>query len=207
MSSSRQDAVQRQAVIQRAAIYRLVSVTNSVPSLKIDLRYGTADNITQRPLYPRYMPVLLHESTAERVKVAQAALQARGYGLMIWDAWRPPEVQRELYAQGGKTGLFLNPDTGWSRHCGGVSLDATLVDAEGRPLKMPTSFDENMDPKRRLPQVENAAALQHVALLHEVMRAAGLMPLPGEWWHFDDIDFLHHPVRVVWAKEVGLKLP
>jgi D-alanyl-D-alanine dipeptidase len=206
VSSSRRVTTKRQSLIQRAAAYQLVSLTAHVPSLKINLRYGTTDNLTKRPLYPHDMPVLLYANTAERVKVAQAALEARGYGLLIWDAWRPPEVQRQLYAYGGQTGLFLNPDRGWSRHCGGVSIDATLVDREGRELKMPTCFDENLDPALRQPEMVDGDARYHVTLLHEVMRKAGLVPLPGEWWHFDDIDFIHHPTRVVWAHELGLEV-
>jgi D-alanyl-D-alanine dipeptidase len=203
----RRDIMKRQSVLQRAAMHQLVSLPAFAPSLKIDLRYRTADNVSGRPLYPRDMPALLHANTAERVKAAQAALQTRGYGLLIWDAWRPPEVQKQLYAHGGGTGLFLNPQTGWSRHCGGVSVDATLVDREGRALPMPTSFDENLQPSRHPPEIINPEAAHHVAVLHEVMRAVGLVPLPGEWWHFDDIDFIHCPVRVVWAHEVNLELP
>ena len=31
-------------------------------------------------------------------------------------------------------GLFLAPKNGWSRHCAGISLDATLVDSNGKSL-------------------------------------------------------------------------
>jgi beta-N-acetylhexosaminidase/D-alanyl-D-alanine dipeptidase len=38
------------------------------------------------------------------------------------------------------------------------------------------------------------------------MREAGLMPLPAEWWHFDDIDFLYDPVPVIHGSVIGVPI-
>lgn len=191
----------------RAGARGLVAVAQAVPGARVDLRYQTAANVTGRPLYPADMPCLLRRSTAEKLARAQELLQARGCGLKIWDAWRPPEAQQKLHEHGARTGMFLDPAKGWSRHCGGVSVDATLVDARGRELEMPTYFDENLEHAASDTRHPDPAVRANVALLHEAMRAAGFAPLPGEWWHFDDLEFLYTPVPVIHAADLGLTLP
>ena len=185
----------------------LVDLRRTIPSLVIDLRYATSDNITRRPLYPADMPCLLRASTAQKLKKAQSRLRAQGYGLKIWDAWRPTEVHQRLYSRGARTGLFLDPARGWSRHCGGISVDATLVDREGRELPMPTRFDEDLPhtASHRLPA--DPTLRRHVTLLHDAMTAAGFKALPGEWWHFDDLDFLYRPMPVIKAADLSITLP
>jgi zinc D-Ala-D-Ala dipeptidase len=193
-------------VVEKAREHGLVDVRQAIPGISVDLRYATRHNVTGRPLYPRDMPCLLRPSTVERLKEAQATLRAQGYGLRIWDAWRPSEVQEKLYSHGGSTGMFLDPKVGWSRHCGGVSLDATLVDAKGRELPMPTYFDENLDHAASDQTPSDPMVRRNLHILHSAMRSAGLLPLPSEWWHFDDTDFLQNPVLVVRARDLGIKI-
>ncbi len=204
--TERRSAMLHGRVVEKAVQYDLVDVRQAVPDIGIDLRYATAQNVTGQPLYPRHMPCLLRSMTVERLKQAQASLRIQGYGLRIWDAWRPPEAQERLYAHGGGTGMFLDPRTGWSRHCGGVSLDATLVDAAGRELKMPTYFDENLEQASSARVDPDPVVRGRLSILHAAMRRAGLIPLEGEWWHFDDQDHLHDPVPVVWGREVGVQI-
>jgi len=195
------------AVMAAARQHGLVDVRAAIPGIGVDLRYRTRRNVTGRPLYPRNMPCLLRASTAERLKQAQATLRAQGYGLLIWDAWRPTEVHQQLFASGSHhPGMFQDPDDGWSRHCGGVSVDATLVDAAGRELKMPTYFDENFERAASDLRPQDPVVRQNLHILHSAMRSAGLVPLPSEWWHFDDIDFLHNPVLVIKGKAIGISV-
>lgn len=183
----------------------LVSVSRAIPGIEIDLRYGTAQNITGRPLYPKRMPCLLRASTAQKLKKAQAHLHAQGYGLKIWDAWRPLEAHQRLHRHDG-TGLFLDPKHGWSRHCGGVSVDATLVDRKGREQRMPTAFDDDLPHAASLQSPANPEVRRNLQILHEAMRTAGFQPLPGEWWHFDDLEFLYQSIPVITGKDLGIKL-
>ncbi|MES2598309.1 MAG: M15 family metallopeptidase [Verrucomicrobiota bacterium] len=196
--------IDQKQVLRAAQAKGLVDVRAAIPGIKVDLRYATRHNVTGRPLYPRNMPCLLRPSTLERLKQVQAALKTQGYGVKIWDAWRPPEVQEMLVSQDGKSGMFLDPEVGWSRHCGGVSLDATLVDASGHELRMPTAFDENFAQAGSDQIPADPIVRQNLQVLHSAMRAAGLKPLPSEWWHFDDIDFISNPVLVIKGKAIGI---
>ncbi|GEP44658.1 M15 family metallopeptidase [Brevifollis gellanilyticus] len=197
--------IDKKQVTAAARAKGLVDVRAAIPGIRVDLRYATRHNVTGRPLYPRNMPCLLRAATLERLKVAQAALKAQGYGVKIWDAWRPPEVQRLLVSKDGESGMFMDPETsGWSRHCGGVSLDATLVDASGHEMRMPTAFDENFAQAGSDQIPADPVVRQNLQILHSAMRAAGLKPLPAEWWHFDDIDHISHPVLVVKGEDIGI---
>lgn len=202
----RRSAIVPSRAIEKARQYGLHDVRASIPGIAVDLRYCTARNVAGRPVYPANMPCLLRASTVKRLQQAQAALQAQGYGLRIWDAWRPPEAQQVLYAHGGRSGMFLDPDAGWSRHCGGISLDATLVDLEGREQRMPTYFDEDLGHAASTQQSSDPLVQKNHTLFHQAMRAAGLIPLPAEWWHFDDEDFLRNPVPVITAAQLGIRL-
>lgn len=192
---------------RRAQRAGLVEVRDLAPDVSIDLRYRTAANVTGRPLYPSDMPCLLRRSTAERLAAAQARLRTQGYGLRIWDGWRPPEAHQRLHDHGQSTGLFLNPDSGWSRHCGGISVDATLIDSKGREQAMPTYFDENLAAAASDTRHPSPTVRSNLRRLHEVMEEAGLKPLPGEWWHFDDLEFLYTSIPVIRARDLAIVLP
>ncbi len=200
----RRSAIVPNQAIALARQYGLVDVRTAVPDISVDLRYATRHNVVRRPVYPANMPCLLRASTVAHLKKAQASLRRQGYGLRIWDAWRPQEAQQVLYAHGGGTGMFLDPRTGWSRHCGGISLDATLVDLEGHEQRLPTYFDEDLQKASSNARPRDPVILRNLEILHRAMREAGFTPLEGEWWHFDDADYLHEPVSVIRAADLGM---
>lgn len=194
-------------ILHRAKRAGLIEVRELAPDISVDLRYTTAQNVTGRPLYPAGMPCLLRRSTAERLGAAQARLRAQGCGLRIWDGWRPPEAHQRLHDHGKRTGMFIDPGGGWSRHCAGVSVDATLIDADGRAQAMPTYFDENLEAAASDTRHPAPAVRRNLRLLHEAMQEAGFKPLPGEWWHFDDLEFLYTSIPVIWGRDLGILLP
>jgi D-alanyl-D-alanine dipeptidase len=196
------------AAIARAQVRNLVDVREVLPDIVCDLRYRTSANITRQVLYPSDMPCLLLASTAEKLRQAQEILRAEGYGLKIWDGWRPPEVQQALFEHGGYTGMFTDPNIMWSRHCSGTAVDVTLVDASGRELKMPTKYDEGGPQSHYLAEVKSEEARKNRHALQMAMLAAGFSILDSEWWHFDDSEFNNGPVPpAVFAGEIGIELP
>lgn len=201
-------AAQLHEVISAAGQRGLVDVRTYIPDIQYDLPYRTKKNVCWQPLYPQDMPCLLHIRTVEKLRVAQEILRSKGFGLKIWDAWRPPEVQESLFEHGGYTGMFTPPSLMWSRHCSGTAVDVTLVDATGRELEMPTGFDEadaKTSHNSSLPSEEVKSRRMSLQL---AMTAAGFSMLDTEWWHFDDAEFDNGGVPpVVFAKDIGLTLP
>lgn len=190
--------------IELAQKYDLVDVRATIPDIAIDLRYATPDNVTGHAIYPPHMPCLLRFETAEKLKKAQALLRARGYGLRIWDAYRTPEAQETLHKHGGSTGMYLSPTTGWSRHCGGIAVDLTLVDAQGREQRMPTYFDQDFEHASHHYSGGDPVVEQNLQILKVAMKEAGFTQLESEWWHFDDGDFITNPQPIIYGWELGL---
>ena len=204
----RRSAVVPHEAIPRAAEKQLVDVRTVLPDIVCDLRYTTGDNITRQRLYHDDMPVMLLASTAEKLRKAQESLRAQGYGLKIWDAWRPPEVQLKLFEHGGYTGMFTDPRIMWSRHCSGTAVDVTLVDVAGRELKMPTKHDAGGAQCAYNAIVKDREVFERRRILQLAMMAAGFSLLDTEWWHFDDAEFNTGPApQAVFAGELGIALP
>lgn len=190
--------------IELAKQFDFVDVRAFIPGIAIDLRYATAHNVARRPIYPPRMPCLLRIETAEKLKKAQALLHAQGYGLRIWDAYRPPEAQEALHQHGGSTGMFLSPKAGWSRHCGGIAVDLTLVDAQGREQRMPTYFDQDFKNAGHHYRGSDPVIKQNLERLKDAMKQAGFTQLESEWWHFDDEDYIFDPQPIVFGRELSI---
>lgn len=193
--------------IELAQSFDLVDVRATIPDIAIDLRYATADNVVKRPIYPARMPCLLRVETVEKLKTAQALLRAQGYGLRVWDAYRPPEAQETLHRHAGSTGMFLSPEaSGWSRHCGGIAVDLTLVDAQGHEQRMPTYFDQDFANASRHYRGSDPLVKQNLQILQAAMKQAGFIQLESEWWHFDDKDFLYNPQPIIYGRQLAIPL-
>ncbi len=163
----------------------LVEVRSLDPSILVDLAYAREDNIFGRPFYERSACLLLRPA-AEALVRAQTILRGMGLGLKCLDCYRPLGVQQEMWRVFPDPKYVARPEHG-SNHNRGIAVDATLVDADGRELPMPTAFDD-FSPRaasgfRDLPE----EVLRNRELLHKVMRDAGFAPYGGEWWHFDYI--------------------
>ncbi len=114
-------------------------------------------------------------------------------GLAVFDAWRPLELQAELFAAAyGEPGLpagyvaepVADPRTP-PPHLTGGTVDLTLT-LDGIPLALGTGFDDfstlaGADALEARPG--EARALRR--LLYRAMRDAGFVILHCEWWHFE----------------------
>lgn len=156
-----------------------------------DLKYATEENFIGRTLYPAPVAVLKKE-TAERLLQAGAIFRSDGYTIKIWDAYRPLSVQRIFWQACPDSRYVSNPDPlppagGWkARHYNGMSVDLTLVDADGCELLMPTGFDDFSEKAAPNYPGMPAEARRNVQYLQEVMEGAGFAPILTEWWHFND---------------------
>lgn len=199
----------RNTILQLARNQGLVEVSSVDPRIRSHLRYATARNASGQILYPAGMPTLLRQSTAKKLAKAQSYLQDHGLGILIWDAYRPPEIQQALWDLSGRVRDFVSdPSLGWSAHCTGTAIDLTLVDLTGRPLPMPTDFDVLGQEASALYTGEDLQIRRRMRILHKAMRYAGLTPYIREWWHFSDPDF--QPLgqeHVVFARNLGIRIP
>ena len=178
-----------QSVAAQAPI-PLVDIKSVDPSILVELRYAGRINLTGHPLYPLGTRALVRPEVAAALAEAQIFLRQYQCGLKIWDAYRPVPVQVRLWQAAHNNDYVANPEAGaGSLHSWGVAVDATLVDAWNRPVRMPSDFDDftpaamwhyaGADPEIR----------SHVHLLQIAMRNAGFYGLRTEWWHFTIADW------------------
>lgn len=176
-----------------AAEQALVNIHDVDRTIILDMRYGTTRNIAHRPLYPANMPALVRPHVAQQLAKAQAILRERGYGLKIWDAWRPKSAHHELWSLSRNTDYVADPAVGGSLHTCGVAVDATLVDHLGRDVPMPTDFDD-FTPAAMLNYTgDNAEVRRNLIRLQNAMARAGFYGLRTEWWHFVAKDWKDYP--------------
>lgn len=167
----------------------LVDVAALDPTIRLDLRYAGTDNFTGVALYPAAR-CLLRRDAAERLARVQRRLRADGLGLLLWDCYRPLSVQERFWALVPDERYVARPErrggrpVAGSKHNRGAAVDVTLVDAAGRPLAMPTGFDD-FSARAHRGAPAPPAARANAARLEAAMVAEGFEPFPTEWWHFD----------------------
>ncbi len=202
----RRSAVVPSNAAELGATRGLTDIRTFIPDVAVDLRYASRNNIAGRPLYPANAPCLLKTGTAMKLQRAQEILREKGFGLRVWDAWRPPEVQLFMVETTRDSGLFLNPKSAWSRHCSGTAVDVTLVDLKGREVEMPTYHDEGGEKARYNYSGGNRQVHRNLHTLQRAMVDAGFQLLDTEWWHFDDSDYMLTPAPVVFGHEIGIRV-
>lgn len=179
----------------------LIDLQALIPDAVLDIRYATKDNLTGRPLYP-FAAAFLRRSAAAKLEKAAADLRSKGYRLVIYDAYRPLSAQKALWAAKPDPRFVADPAKGSSHNRAGA-VDAALADAEGRPLEMPSGFDE-FGPRARhgAPGVP-VRARRNAEVLKAALEGAGLIAYDGEWWHYRDPDAPGWPVLDVPFEEAA----
>jgi D-alanyl-D-alanine dipeptidase len=169
----------------------LVEVATAIPDAVIDIRYATDDNFTGKALYP-VARCKLRRAVVERLARAAKTLRAADRRLLIWDCYRPASIQDILWKRVPDERYVANPKTG-SRHSRGAAVDVALVDGKGKPVTLPTKFDEFSAAAHRDHALEGAAGAE-ARRLEAAMSAAGFVGMATEWWHYDDPDAAKYPL-------------
>lgn len=162
-------------------------VEEYIPGIYVDLKYATTDNFTGQKIYG-FEDGYLRYGTVKKLMKVQAELESMGMGLKIWDGFRPVSAQFKLWEVCPDPTYVANPETGYSSHSRGNTVDLTLVDANGHEIEMPTGFDDFSALADRDYSDCPEAAAQNAQLLQEIMEKHGFKGYFGEWWHFSDQD-------------------
>ncbi|MBO0698832.1 MAG: serine hydrolase, partial [Zavarzinella sp.] len=174
----------------------LVELIALDPTIKTDLRYATDNNFMGTPLYPKTAKAYMQRPAAEAVARVNKALAAKGYGLWVFDAYRPWMVTKMFWeATPEKMRMFVADPSKGSRHNRGCAVDLTLYDLKtGKPVEMVSGFDEFSD--RAYPNYWGGTSRQrrHRELLRHAMEDQGFTVYEDEWWHFDFKDWKSYPI-------------
>jgi D-alanyl-D-alanine dipeptidase len=182
----------------------LVEIKALDPTIHLDIRYATAHNFVGRPVYEEAR-AFLQRPAAESLLRAHRVLAAKGFGIVVFDGYRPWSVTKLFWevTPADKHEFVADPRKG-SRHNRGCAVDLSLYDlATGREVEMPSGYDEMTE--RAYPDYEGGPAepRQRRELLREAMEAQGFSVYPSEWWHFDYRDWALYPVLDVPFSALG----
>ena len=114
----------------------LVELTKLDPTIKLDIRYATSNNFVGRPVYKEARAFLQRPAAEALVKV-NASLKPLGYGLVVFDGYRPWSVTKlfwDITSEENKKFVADVDDIGrpgiraaFGEHCG-----ASLAAGHGR---------------------------------------------------------------------------
>jgi D-alanyl-D-alanine dipeptidase/quercetin dioxygenase-like cupin family protein len=172
----------------------LVDLAEFDPRLKFDIRYATTNNFMKLKMYATSR-ALLQRPAAAALQRAHERLRAQGYGLLVFDAYRPWQVTRMMWDGFPLDRHYLADPLQGSRHNRGAAVDLTLFDLNtGAEVTMPSPFDDFTE--RAHPDYAGGTPEQRAARgrLRAAMEAEGFRVYPNEWWHYDYQGWEAYPV-------------
>jgi D-alanyl-D-alanine dipeptidase len=162
---------------------KMVPLRQYVPNVIFDWKYATTNNFTKQVLYTNPDAFMRIEAAEALHKVA-IELQQHGFGLKIFDAYRPYAITKKMWEVVPDERYAANPAKG-SGHNRGAAVDLTLYNLKtGEELEMPTPYDDFTE-KAHLNYMQlTPTVLRNRTTLIDAMRKQGFLPLDTEWWHF-----------------------
>lgn len=159
----------------------------TISGIKLASVYAGSDNCFGAPLYQSPYMYLAAEAAAALEQVNKE-LNTWGYGIMVWDAYRPWAISKLAYLAlpDNKKFMLEDPDLKGSVHNTGLAIDVSLFDLNtGGPVEMISGFDEPS--MRQYSSYAGGTEKQRYlrCLLREIMEKHGFSGIEMEWWHFE----------------------
>ncbi|MDG6094389.1 M15 family metallopeptidase [Acetobacter sp. AN02] len=173
----------------------LVELTTLDPTIRLDIRYATSRNFLGTPLYSQAR-AFLQRPAAEALERVQQGLRPLGYGLVIYDGYRPWYVTKLFWdATPPDRHEFVGNPAHGSRHNRGCAVDLGLYDLKtGATVPMPSGYDE-MTPRAYADYAGGTEEERQARdLLRRAMEREGFTVYDQEWWHFDYRDWPHYAI-------------
>jgi D-alanyl-D-alanine dipeptidase len=180
-----------------------VYLKDIMPNLRSDLRYYGSNNFIGKPIEGYINPkCILSKEAAYALKKVQDELERLGFGLLIYDAYRPqmavdhfvrwsqdPDdttMKVQYYPNINKKDLFVKGYISVkSGHSRGSTVDLTIVSLKTRQiLNMGSPYDlfDEISGQGAVHITKNQRSLR--SLLKRRMEKHGFQSYEKEWWHF-----------------------
>lgn len=173
----------------------LVELVSLDPTLNLDIRYASSNNFLGRPVYAEARAFLQRPAAQALVRVNRR-LRRKGYGLLIFDGYRPWSVTKIFWdsTPKEKRAFVADPQQG-SRHNRGCAVDLTLFDLKtGQAVRMPSDYDDFSERAHPAYQGGTVEERYNRDLLRAAMEAEGFTVYENEWWHFDYKNWKLYPI-------------
>lgn len=186
-------------VLQKGFVY----VKDIVPGVQYDIRYAGKNNFLGRPVrgYDSHEAIASTQA-AQALKLIQSELKTQGFGLKIFDAYRPQQavndfiawakvlsdttMKRQYYPDVPKSELFKRGYiASKSGHSRGSTIDLTLVDLKsGKELDMGSPYDFFGEISHHDTKQITSVQKKNRIVLRTVMEKHGFKSYDVEWWHY-----------------------
>ncbi|WP_432945559.1 D-Ala-D-Ala dipeptidase VanX [Kribbella sp. CA-253562] len=180
-----------------------VFVDEFVPGVRWDCKYATWDNFTGRPV-DGYLAnrIVGTRALGEALKTARDKAASSGFGLLLWDGYRPQRAVRRFLSwseepEDGRTKARHYPNldrsemfargyvSAKSGHSRGSTVDLTLYHLDNGELAAMGGDHDLMDPVSHhgAPGIGRAEA-ENRQVLRSIMESSGFGAYDCEWWHY-----------------------
>jgi D-alanyl-D-alanine dipeptidase len=173
----------------------LVELKDLDSTLQLDIRYAGSNNFLGRPVY-KEARAFLQRPAAEGLVRAHRKLKTQGYGLTIFDGYRPWSVTKTFWdATPSDKKIFVADPKEGSRHNRGCAVDLTMFDlTTGKQVEMPGGYDEMTERSH----INYTGGTEESRRLRDILRSAmeseGFVVYEPEWWHYDYKDWQKYPI-------------
>jgi D-alanyl-D-alanine dipeptidase len=173
----------------------LVELVKLDPTIRLDIRYATKNNFLGKAVYKQRRAFLQRPAAEALVRVNQA-LRKQGFGLVVFDGYRPWSVTKVFWdATPVDKKIFVADPSKGSRHNRGGAVDLSLFDlTTGELVKMPGEYDEMTERSHINYECATPEAKRFRELLRSSMVAEGFAVFEPEWWHYDYKDWKEYPI-------------
>lgn len=173
------------------------AITKEGDGILLDIKYATKDNFTKKQIYDCPACFLRPEAAKKLVLIHQMLQEKYGYGIKVFDCFRPQPYQQRLWDIVPNPDYVTPPAKG-SMHSRGLAIDLTIVDKNGNDLEMGTAYDffgkeAHHDYKGLPADVQN-----NRTMLKEIMESNGFSSIRTEWWHYSLNDVSYALDSWVW---------
>lgn len=181
----------------------LVELIKLDSSIHLDIRYATSNNLVGRPVYTEAR-AFLQRPAAEALVNVNKALKREGYGLLVFDGYRPWSVTKLFWdITSDENKKFVADPKKGSRHNRGGAVDVTLYNLNsGKAVPMTSDYDEMSE--TAYPDFTGGTEAQRKSrdLLIGLMQVNGFSVYKHEWWHFDYNGWQNYRIQNIPFKEI-----
>jgi D-alanyl-D-alanine dipeptidase len=173
----------------------LIELIKLDKTIKLDIRYATANNFMGRKVYPEARAFLQKPAAKSLIRVHKK-LKKQGLGLVIYDGYRPWTITKLFWdSVAPEYRTFVADPAKGSKHNRGCAVDLSIFDLKtGKEVPMPSGYDEFSE--RASPKYTGGTEEErrNRDLLRKLMEAEGFIVNENEWWHFDYKDWQQYAI-------------
>jgi D-alanyl-D-alanine dipeptidase len=160
-----------------------VNLKNYSNDFVYNMKYATSDNFLKSKVYDCEACYLRYKTVKALVNANEKFLK-KGYRIMLFDCYRPIEIQKKMWKIVSNPNYVADPKKG-SIHNRGGAVDITLVDFQGSELDMGTNFDFfGIEASHNYDQLSKEVKANR-KLLRKIMTQNNFKIFESEWWHYN----------------------